>query len=223
MEALCEACQTGNWDRLKSLLVTLSNGGDEKIPDEVAAHPSEGETKTTDCSSAKSCDVEEKRSAGDVTEMRRTGSEGTRLTPDHEKKQNESDFEGSSETASMERHEDKVDLSGKDGVISNEPQSSTESRDTSLQNATQKDFLQNENTYQERSPDDNLGLPNSRQTTIVKEKKEQGVMGNDQDIAAVVNRPVDETGGTLLHVAVVAEQTTILWNLMDIGADPTIK
>ncbi|XP_071803263.1 tRNA endonuclease ANKZF1-like [Asterias amurensis] len=65
---------------------------------------------------------------------------------------------------------------------------------------------------------------------------DQGMMGNEQgmvdnnqvmtdlkDAAAIVNCPVDDAGGTLLHVAAVAEQATMVWNLLDIGADPAIK
>ncbi|XP_033639466.1 ankyrin repeat and zinc finger domain-containing protein 1-like [Asterias rubens] len=205
METLCEACRQGDWDRLQALLMTLRV--DETVPDG-GEEQSEETPGTVDAR-------EEERGFWDA------------------------DFE----TAPLE-------VASQDKTAAGLVSSIVHSEDDVVRKPTQDDTLKNvslpESTSEQCMMGKEQGMMGKEQGMMSKDKgmmgkdkcmvgNDQGMMGNEQGMvdnqvmtdlkgaSAIVNCPVDEEGSTLLHVAAVAEQATMLWNLLDIGADPAIK
>ncbi|XP_038045046.1 ankyrin repeat and zinc finger domain-containing protein 1-like [Patiria miniata] len=195
MDALCEACRKGDWDQLKAMLTRPAN--EEGTNN--AAPTMEGKT-----------DVEE---TSQILETKDCDLPRTEQNIQHKGIENSITENETALKHAAEEHGNKVHAFGKED--SNTEDLALESDDKSLANEIQ----QGKHCQNSEVKDCPL-LPGNEEGML---GNQQGMMGNGGDLADVVNRPVDELGNTLLHVAVQAERATILWNLMECGADPAIK
>ncbi|XP_022085556.1 ankyrin repeat and zinc finger domain-containing protein 1-like isoform X2 [Acanthaster planci] len=190
MDVLCEACRTGDWDQLKSLMIAHANG----------------EGTNTGVST-----TEEKSKSGDEGADQSEHTIKQDIHP-HDLGNKTSDGEPEKKTV-LREDGNKVASTGKD-VVSGVPHLSLGSEDNVGDKRDQRKHGQGALMV------DSAGLAGAEQGML---GNGQSMMGSREDMADIVNRPVDELGNTLLHVAVQAERAVMVWKLMEIGADPAIK